>query len=96
MFSKGPNFDMHLSTTLKPTAKHPYCWDWLKSNAESTALLSGLLQVIHPELFQIAHKAMKKLEVMDEADDLVNLWTSVFNGCLVPGPEQPGDYNSSG
>jgi hypothetical protein len=83
MFSKGPDYDMHPSATLKSTAKHPYCRDWLKANAESAALLSGLLRVIHPELFQMARQAMRKLEAMDEADDLVNLWTSVFNGCQV-------------
>jgi hypothetical protein len=71
------------SATLKSTSKHNYCRDWLRSNAESAALISGLLRVIHPELFRSARQAMKKLAVMDEADDLVNLWTSVFNGCQV-------------
>lgn len=39
--------------------------------------------MIHPELFAMSRNAMVKLATMEEADDLVNLWTSVFNGCQV-------------
>lgn len=31
----------------------------------------------------MARQAMVKLASMDESDDLVNLWTSIFNGCQV-------------
>jgi hypothetical protein len=31
----------------------------------------------------MARQAMAKLADMEEADDLINLWTSLFNGCQV-------------
>jgi hypothetical protein len=80
---QGPDYDLRPSATLKSTAKQSYCRDWLKSNAESAALLSGLLRVIHPEMFVMARQAMVKLADMEEGDDLINLWTSLFNGCQV-------------
>ena len=31
----------------------------------------------------MARQAMAKLAAMDDANDLINLWTSIFNGCQV-------------
>jgi len=82
-YLQGPDFNLRPSVTLKPTARRSHCRDWLRSNADSAALLSGLLRVIHPNLFGMARAAMVKLAEMEEEDDLINSWTSVFNGCQV-------------
>lgn len=31
----------------------------------------------------MARQAMAKLAAMDDANDLINIWTSIFNGCQV-------------
>src|ERR1700749_5156470 len=81
--SQGPEYPLRPLANLKPTSKHSHCLDWLCSNAELSALLSALLWVIHPALFTMARQAMVKLATVDDATYLINLWTSIFNGCQV-------------
>lgn len=80
---KGPQSPLRPSATLKPSSKPAYCRRWLESNSESAALLSGLLRIIHPELFQMAREAMVKLADLEESDNLIKIWMSLFNGCQV-------------
>ena len=52
--------------------------EWLLAMKETSALMSGVLAVTHPELYDRAHESMMQLRKEFENEDL-GLWESVFN-----------------
>ena len=56
---------------------------WLKENQESTTLISGLLSIVHPQLYKMAKASMEKLASREDFGELVMYWQSVYNGCQV-------------
>ncbi len=55
----------------------------MKENWESTALISGLLSIVHPQLYEMAKASMEKLASREDFGELVMYWQSVYNGCQV-------------
>jgi hypothetical protein len=51
--------------------------------AESLAILSGVIRVIHPELYQMGLTSIAALGQMANLQDIISIWTSIFNGILV-------------
>jgi hypothetical protein len=56
---------------------------WLKENQESTALISGLLSIVHPQLYRMAKTSMEQLASREDFAELVMSWQLVYNGCQV-------------
>lgn len=42
-----------------------------------------MLRITHPELYFMAREAMSSLQTLQNVQDVVMLWHSVFNGCQV-------------
>ena len=59
--------------------------DWLDAISESNAILSAILAVIHPSLYDAGWKTIKKLRDNPEIDpqDVLSRWASVFSGVSV-------------
>ena len=66
--------------------------DWLDSISESNAILSAILAVIHPQLYDAGWSTTKRLRDTPEIDaqDLLNRWASVFSGVsVIPNRDTP-------
>jgi hypothetical protein len=50
---------------------------------ESSVLLSSIIRVIHPELFDMGMDAMHHLGLHSDLSDVLKLWFSIFNGASV-------------
>lgn len=60
----------------------PTALDWLDAISESNAILSAILAVIHPNLYDAGWQTAKRLRSTAEIDpqDLFSRWASVFSG----------------
>jgi RNA polymerase subunit RPABC4/transcription elongation factor Spt4 len=67
--------------TLKPKNPDTPGIAWLKENQESTALISGLLSIVHPQLYKMEKTYMEQLASREDFAELVMSWQSVYNGC---------------
>ena len=63
----------------------PAALDWLDTISESNAILSAILAVIHPHLYDAGWQTTKCLRGTAEIDpqDLLSRWASVFSGVSV-------------
>jgi Oxygenase domain of the 2OGFeDO superfamily len=63
----------------------PAALDWLNAISESNAILSAILAVIHPNLYDAGWQTTKHLRGTAEIDpqDLLSWWASVFSGVAV-------------
>lgn len=64
----------------------PAALDWLDSISESNAILSAILAVIHPKLYDAGWQTVKQLRGTPEIDPqgvVLNRWASVFSGVAV-------------
>jgi hypothetical protein len=59
--------------------------DWLDSISESNAVVSAILSVIHPKLYDAGRKTADLLRVTPQvgAQDILRRWASVFDGVSV-------------
>ena len=59
--------------------------DWLDAISESNAILSAILAVIHPTLYDAGWQTTKRLRDTPEigADDILNRWASIFSGVSI-------------
>jgi hypothetical protein len=55
----------------------------LNGMRESSVLLSSVVRVIHPQLFQMGMEAMRRLGLRADLSDVVELWYCIFNGASV-------------
>ena len=74
-----------MSATLKP--KHKGGRQWLADIGESAALVSAILAVVHPDLFDTGMEAINRLghggyNIGEDPDraDVLSVWPSAFNG----------------
>ncbi|KAI9430701.1 hypothetical protein H4582DRAFT_2063488 [Lactarius indigo] len=70
-----------VSTALRK----PAVLDWLDCITQSNSILSAILAVIHPELYNAGQDTFKQLRECAEIQpqDVLHQWTSVFNGISV-------------
>lgn len=63
----------------------PAALDWLDAISESNAILSSILAVIHPELYDAGLQTIERLRSTPEigAQAVINQWASVFSGVAV-------------
>jgi hypothetical protein len=59
--------------------------EWLDAISESNAILSAILAVIHPKLYDAGWETAKRLRDTPEIDpqDVLSRWASVFSGVAV-------------
>lgn len=58
--------------------------DWLCAISESNAILSAILSVIHPPLYDAGWQTIKRLRDTPQiGQDVLNRWASVFSGVSV-------------
>jgi hypothetical protein len=59
--------------------------DWLDSLSESNSILTAILAVIHPSLYDAGRETFDRLRKAPgiERQDVLSRWTSVFNGVSV-------------
>lgn len=65
--------------------KKPDVLDWLDCITQSNSILSAILAVIHPELYNAGQDTFNRLRECAEIQpqDVLRRWTSVFNGVSV-------------
>ncbi|THH14497.1 hypothetical protein EW146_g5832 [Bondarzewia mesenterica] len=56
------------------------CHQWLQNFVESSAILSGIMRIIHPEQYFTGMECIEKLGNITDLTELVHHWPSVFNG----------------
>jgi len=59
---------------------------WLDSIPESNAVLSAILAVIHPQLYEAGWQTIERLRgtpEIEDPEDLLSRWASVFSGVSV-------------
>src|SRR5216684_7612793 len=63
----------------------PAALDWLDAILESNAILSTILAVIHPQLYDAGWQTAKHLRDTPEIDpqDVLSQWASVFSGVAI-------------
>jgi hypothetical protein len=64
---------------------------------ESSILLSSIVRVIHPTMFDMGMKSMRVMGLMTDLLQIVELWYSIFNGVqVISNRETPvhRDHNS--
>jgi hypothetical protein len=63
----------------------PAALEWLDAISESNAILSAILAVIHPKLYDAGWETAKRLRDTPEIDpqDVLSQWASVFSGVAV-------------
>ncbi|THH05826.1 hypothetical protein EW146_g9795 [Bondarzewia mesenterica] len=59
------------------------CHQWLQDFTDLSAILSGILRIIHPEQYFAGIECMEKLGDITDISELVHRWPSVFNGVSV-------------
>jgi len=79
-----------MSASLKPEQTHKGGRDWLASIAASSFVLSSLIKVIHPKLFEMGMQGMLAMQGQADLTEVLNLWYSIFNGVRVIGNRQAG------
>jgi len=72
-----------MSSTLKEANRHKGGPEFLTAVGESSALLSAIIRVIHPELFEMGMEAMTKIRAETDLVEILKLWCSIFNGVQV-------------
>ncbi|KAH9012162.1 hypothetical protein EDB85DRAFT_2159236 [Lactarius pseudohatsudake] len=70
-----------VSTSLK----NPAALDWLDHATESNSIMSAILAVIHPELYDAGRNTFKVLRNCSEIkpQEILHRWTSVYSGISV-------------
>ena len=65
--------------------REPECMNWLDRISESNSILSAILAVIHPELYDAGLKTFNRLRQHAKigSENVLHRWTSVFNGVSV-------------
>jgi hypothetical protein len=81
--AQGPKYDLNMSASIKPEQAHKGGRDWLASIAESSLVLSSVIKVIHPKLFEMGIQAMRAMQRQANLMEVLNLWYSIFNGVSV-------------
>jgi hypothetical protein len=63
----------------------PAALDWLDAASESNAILSAILAVIHPKLYDAGWNTLKCLRSIPERDpqNVLSRWASAFSGVAV-------------
>ena len=74
---------MKVSANLKPENWNRGTRQWLMDIGQSSALLSGIIRVIHPQMFKMGIEAMTKMGSRPDLADVLSLWYSIFNGVQV-------------
>ncbi|KAA1478924.1 hypothetical protein DENSPDRAFT_788575 [Dentipellis sp. KUC8613] len=71
--------------------------EWLRKIHETNAIISGILRIIHPELYQAGRVARERVKAQISDPAVIEEWASVFNGVSVISNRETlphRDYNS--
>lgn len=79
---------MEVASSLKGT--DPGCREWLHETHEYEALISGMLRVAHPKLFEAGRDVLLAMRSVPDLVPAVQNWTSVFGAIsIVANRESP-------
>lgn len=76
---------MQKSPQVAVVFKEEATLNWLDHISESNSILSAILAVIHPKLYDAGQMTFDELRIHDEIQpqDVLRRWTSAFNGVSV-------------
>ena len=57
--------------------------DWVDDMFETSALLSTVLKVIHPYLYECGQETLLKMRSLPDLHLALLMWSSVLNACMV-------------
>jgi hypothetical protein len=83
MSGQGHKYPLKVSASLRSSNVAPFGWAWLSGMEESTLLLSSLIRVMHPDLFEMGLEATAKMHQNPDLAEALLIWTSIFNGVQV-------------
>ena len=64
--------------------RNPAALDWLDAISESNAILSAILAVIHPKLYNVGWETTKHLKDPEICPwDILIRWASIFSGVAI-------------
>jgi hypothetical protein len=78
-----PNWPLEISASLKPKNPDQGGHNWLSEMSETSALISAILRVMHPALYQSGRQTMMRLGQYTTLHPALKLWPSVFNAVTV-------------
>jgi len=56
---------------------------WATDIMETSALISGILSVCHPELYSAGIQCMEHLAEDEDYSTILGIWSSMFNGVSI-------------
>jgi hypothetical protein len=68
---------------MSASLKHPGAHLWLSEMFEASALLSAILRVIHPALYECGRETIQRLHQHAELQPALEKWPSVFNAVTI-------------
>lgn len=80
---QGPSDELSISPLLRADSPEQGLRLWLADMADVHMLLSGVLRIIHPELYEASRLAIVRLNDSPERADVLSRWGSVFNAISV-------------
>lgn len=80
--AQGPSHALEHSASLKGTNRES-ALQWMSAIAETSAILSAILAVVHPPLYQAGRDTMLKLEKVPGLCEDVKAWGSPFNAVQI-------------
>jgi hypothetical protein len=75
--------DLNLSASLKPENPITGGRAWLCDISDSSALLSAVLRVIHPDQYLMGRSAIEKMGEQEPLIAILGIWISVFNAVQI-------------
>ncbi|KDQ53081.1 hypothetical protein JAAARDRAFT_137875 [Jaapia argillacea MUCL 33604] len=75
---------LHVSASLQAGSRTPSLNAWLRDFYQSGALMSAILRVIHPKLYDAGRLALTRLMLEDEEVwDVLKVWPSVYSAMSI-------------
>jgi hypothetical protein len=74
---------LNISASLKPITQQKGGRAWLTVMRQSLVLLSTIIRVIHPKLFDMGMQGMRLMGSDLNLADVLKLWYSIFNEAQV-------------
>jgi hypothetical protein len=75
--------DPEVSQLLKKENPDGGCRQWLQEFGVSSAMLSAIARVAHPDLYWAGRNAFLALQEIEEINEVMTMWNSVFNGVSI-------------
>jgi hypothetical protein len=78
-----PDWPLEISASLKLKNPDKGGYQWLREMRETSALLSAMLRVMHPDLYECGRKTIQELCQYEDLHPALASWPSVFNAVTI-------------